>query len=163
MRRQFTQLLSSCNLRRSHQALDGSGSSWPHTLVVSSGHSLSRTGGEVFIPQIAQAVLIPLLQESYNKAISVLNPLFEKHHHDAIVAGDKNYSEEEDDDDLHITGRTQRNSKKQRCSKTSWRWTSFAKPESCSVFRPGIVDLSPGWFMNRHEVSEPIISCIFFD
>jgi len=103
------------------------------------------------------------LQESYNKSISILNPLFEKHYGESLSARDKKDSDEEDGDNRETTNVTEGNVQKQQYSKTSWRWQSFAAPESCAVFHPGIVDLSPGWFMNRREVSTPIFLCICHD
>jgi len=35
----------------------------------------------------------------------------------------------------------------------SWRQQFFTSPEKCPRFHPGTVDFSPGWFMNRHEVT----------
>jgi hypothetical protein len=108
-------------------------------------------------------VLIVFLQENYNAAISILNPLFEKHYSDSLSARDKKYPGEEDNSSWEKTSMTEGNVKKQQSSKTSWRWKSFVTPASCAVFHPGIVDLSPGWFMSRHEVSKPIIWCICHD
>ena len=104
-------------------------------------------------------VLTVFLQESYNEAISILNPLFENHYSDSLSAKDKKSFDEEDNNDQSTM---KGNVKKPPCSKTSWRWKSFVAPTSCPVFHPGIVDLSPGWFMNRREVSIPILLSICY-
>jgi len=121
--------------------------------VESSWDSLSRSCGEVLDFKTAQADLIVIVQESYNTAIAILNPLFSKHYNESLSAGDrKDPGEEDDDNDQEGGSRPERNVKRQRCSKTSWRWKSFSDPASCKAFHPGIVDLSPGWFMSRREV-----------
>jgi hypothetical protein len=35
----------------------------------------------------------------------------------------------------------------------SWRTTNFKIPDNTLEFEPGIVDFSPGWFMQQQDIS----------
>jgi hypothetical protein len=60
----------------------------------------------------------------------------------------------DDEEYLEVTSEE----KKGGTPKIPWRLQGFAEPEACPLFHPGLADFSPGWFMQRHEVSHIVFN-----
>lgn len=82
-----------------------------------------------------------------------MNGLLRKKYNESLSVGNKRGLDDRSESSDESSTKDRKNN---LGSKSSWRCQSFFMPDKCPRFHPGTVDLSPGWFMNRHEVLNSI-------